>query len=219
MARGPSRGRRRGRLVTQDLLALIPQYGALLVALTTFLSCLALPVPASLIMLAGGALAAGGDLSVLGIGLGALTGALLGDQTGFAIGRRGERLLDRLIARYPKRAGLIDRARAFTNRWGGPGVYFSRWLVSPLGPYVNLLAGSARMNWLTFTFWDVLGEATWVTLYVGLGWFFAGRIEAVADILGNLSGALAAGLVTVLLGTYLFRRKPGKSPDKQGKSP
>ncbi len=189
------------------LIGLIPQYGVGLVFLATFLSCLALPVPSSLIMLAGGAFAAGGDLSLTGVSLGAWAGALLGDQVGFAIGRWGSQHIDALIARYPRRAVLIERARAFSERWGGPGVYFSRWLVSPLGPYVNFLAGSARMHWLRFSAWDAAGEATWVALYVGLGYGFAGQLEAVADVLGNLSGALAAGLVTLLLGRVLFRRK------------
>ena len=193
--------------MTDFLLGLIPQYGVALMFLATFLSCLALPVPSSLIMLTGGAFAAGGDLSLTSVSLGAWIGALFGDQTGFAIGRWGKHHIDALVDKYPKRAVLIEKARAFTQKWGGPGVYFSRWLVSPLGPYVNFLAGSARMNWARFTAWDAAGEATWVTLYVGLGYTFAGQIEAVADVLGNLSGALAAGLVTILLGRILFKRK------------
>ncbi len=194
--------------MTETLIGLIPHYAIPLMFVTTFLSCLALPVPASLVMLTGGALAAGGDLELGAIMAAAYGGALLGDQAGFAIGRWGSHHIDALAARYPKRAALIERARAFTGKWGGPGVYFSRWLVSPLGPYVNFLAGSARMNWSRFTAWDILGEATWVTLYVGLGYVFVDQIQAVADVLSNLSGALAAGLVTIVLGRFLFKRKP-----------
>lgn len=193
--------------MTDALVGLIPQYGVALMFLATFLSCLALPVPSSLMMLAGGAFAAGGDLTLWSVALSAYLGALAGDQTGFAIGRWGQHFIDALIKRYPKRAALVERARAFSQRWGGPGVYFSRWLVSPLGPYVNFLTGAARMRWLRFTAWDVAGEATWVTLYVGLGYLFSNQIQAVADVLSNLSGALAAGLVSILLGRYIFRRK------------
>ncbi len=193
--------------MTDALVGLIPQYGVALMFLATFLSCLALPVPSSLMMLAGGAFAAGGDLTLWSVALSAYLGALVGDQVGFAIGRWGQRHIDALIARFPKRAALVERARAFSQRWGGPGVYFSRWLVSPLGPYVNFLTGAARMRWLRFTAWDVAGEATWVTLYVGLGYLFSNQIQAVADVLSNLSGALAAGLVSILLGRYIFRRK------------
>ena len=194
--------------MSEALIGLVPQYGVALVFLATFLSCLALPVPSSLIMLAGGAFAAGGDLSLAAVSLGAWAGAILGDQTGFAAGRRGAHLVDALIARHPRRAVLLARARAFSERWGGPGVYFSRWLVSPLGPYVNFLAGSARMNWARFSAWDAAGEATWVALYVGLGYSFAGQLETAADVLGNLSGAIAAGIVTLLLWRILFGPRP-----------
>lgn len=192
--------------LTDTLLALVPQYGAWLIALTTFASCLALPVPSSLLMLAGGAFAAGGDLSVSSIMAGAFLGAVLGDQVGFALGRWGAPWIDRFTRGHPKRQMLLDRARAFSQRWGGPGVFFSRWLVSPLGPYVNFLSGAARMNWARFSLWDLLGEAVWVTTYTGLGFAFASQIEALGTILGNASGVLAAGLMTVLLGMYLKAR-------------
>lgn len=61
------------------------------------------------------------------------------------------------------------------------------------------------MPWARFTVADLAGEATWVAVYVGLGIGFASQIEAVGATLGNLAGALAAGLVTVLLGRALWR--------------
>lgn len=192
--------------MSEALLALVPQYGMALVFLATFLSCLAIPMPSSLIMLSAGAFAAGGDLSLTTIVIAAFTGAIIGDQVGFAIGKHGGSRIEKIAASNPKRAALFQRAHAFTEKYGGPGVFFSRWLVSPLGPYVNFLSGAAKMNRAAFTAWDIAGEAVWVTLYVGLGYGFAGQIEAVAQILGNLSGALAAGLVTIMLGSFLFKR-------------
>jgi len=192
--------------MTDFLLAMVPDYGAIVLMIVTFLSCLALPVPASLLMLAGGAFAAGGDLALSATMAGAFAGAVSGDQTGFALGRWGQGAIDRFTRGKPKRRALVDRAHAFSLRWGGPGVFFSRWLVSPLGPYVNFLSGASRLNWFHFTLFGALGEAVWVCLYVGLGYSFSGQIEAVADILGNLSGSLAAGLVTLFLGMFLWKR-------------
>ena len=51
--------------MTETLLALVPQWGALLIALVNFLACLALPLPASLFMLAAGATAAVGATGAL----------------------------------------------------------------------------------------------------------------------------------------------------------
>jgi len=190
------------------LLALVPEYGLWLIGFATFLSCLALPAPASLLMLAGGAFAAGGDLSLIGTAAAAYAGAIAGDQTGFVIGRRGAGWL-RIDAANGKRGRLVARARDFIGKWGHLGVFLSRWLVSPLGPYVNFLGGAAGLAWTSFSVGSAAGEAVWVGLYTGLGYAFAGQIQMVADMASSISGFIAAGVVTLGLGLYLFRRENG----------
>jgi len=191
--------------MTQTLLALISEQGALILFVVTFLSCLAMPVPASLMMLTAGAFVASSDLSAPLIVVACLSGAVLGDQVGFALARRLQEALDGYLSRRPKRAALMVKARAFTDRWGGPGVFFSRCLVSPLGPYVNLTAGATGLSWPRFLIWDILGEITWVLLYLGLGYLFASQLTAISNILLNLSGLLAALVVTLGLGLALLR--------------
>ncbi len=46
----------------QTFLALVPDWGSLIVGLANLLACMALPIPASLVMLAAGAFIATGDL-------------------------------------------------------------------------------------------------------------------------------------------------------------
>jgi membrane protein DedA with SNARE-associated domain len=191
--------------VTEALLALVPVWGIWLVAAGTFLSCLALPVPSSLIMLAAGGFAAAGDLVLWQVAAAAWGGALAGDQTGYGAGRAGGRVLLERLRRRPSSAAALARAEGFVARRGGMAVFLSRWLVSPLGPYVNLLTGAAGLGWGRFTLADAAGEAVWVAIYVGLGFAFADRIAALADLLGNLSGLLAAGVVAAGLGVWLFR--------------
>ena len=101
-----------------------------------------------------------------------------------------------------------------SNRWGGMAVFLSRWLFSPLGPYMNFVTGAAGMAWPRFALWGAAGEAVWVGLYVGLGYSLATRIEALGAILGNLSGVLAAGAVTVGLGLWL--RTVLRTEDRRG---
>lgn len=191
--------------MSDALFQLVPEYGAGLVFLATFLSCLALPAPSSLIMLAAGAFVASGDFSGWSVVTAAFGGAVLGDQLGYWIGRKGGMPLWDAAARRPKTAGVMARAQASLHRQDILAVYFSRWLFSPLGPYVNLAGGATRMNWVRFTIADLAGEATWVGAYTGLGYGFASQIEELGDTLGNIVGALAAGLVTLLLGRALLR--------------
>lgn len=178
--------------MSDEIFAAIADWGIPLLTLITFLSCLALPVPASLAMLAAGAFTATGDLSLAGAALGAFGGAVAGDQVGFHAARAGQARFRRLIDGYPKREKLFGRAQRLTADRGGAGIFFSRWLVSPLGPYANFASGLAGMRKLQFTLWGAAGEAVWVAIYVGLGRVFADQLDMIAELASNLSGILAA---------------------------
>jgi membrane protein DedA with SNARE-associated domain len=177
----------------------LADYGAWALAVTTFLSCLALPVPSSLAMLAAGAFVMAGDLSLIAVATGAFFGAVLGDQAGYLAGRQGGGLIGR--ARSP----LMARAMEDLRHKGGWLVFLSRWLFSPLGPYVNLAAGASGLSWGRFATAGIAGEAVWVALYIGLGMAFAGSLTALAEIMGNLSGLIAALAVAGGAGVWLWR--------------
>ncbi len=190
-------------VLTNWLLALVPTYGLWLLAATTFFSCLALPFPASILMLAAGGFVAAGDLDLIPTLAAAAAGGIVGDQVGFWTGRGlGAPLLLRL-RKDPARDKLLAKAVAIMDRRGLVAVFLTRWLFSPLGPWVNLTAGSTRYNWARFTVAGVAGEAVWAGLYVGMGDFFAGNIEAASDMLGSVLGLLAGAAAVVILGFWL----------------
>lgn len=191
--------------MTETLLALVPTYGAWLVFAATFLSCLAIPAPSSLIMLAAGAFVASGDLNSYAILGSAYAGAVLGDQLGYWIGRTGGATIWAYLRKNKNTINMLDQAEVSLKQRDLVAVYLTRWLFSAVGPYVNLLCGATKMSWTRFTVADLAGEATWVAVYVGLGIAFASQIETLGSTLGNLAGALGAGLVTFLLGRALWR--------------
>lgn len=192
--------------MTDLLFSLVASYGLVVVLVSAFVSCLAVPVPTAFVMLAAGAFSASGDMVFWQASAAAFGGAVLGDQTGFRIGRFSGVRVIAFLNREPKRASLVARAERVVDRWGGVGVFFSTWLFAPLGPWVNLAAGAAGLNWLRFTLWDVAGEAIWITFYLGLGYVFSDRISELADILGNSVGLLLAGLAAVVLGLQVRNR-------------
>lgn len=191
--------------MTEFFLQSVPVYGVWLILLTTFLSCLALPVPSSLIMLVGGAFIASGDLSAATVVGGAWAGAVAGDQTGFFIGRIGGRHVTEKLGGAEKRKQLLAKADDYLLRWGGLAVFLTRWLLSPFGPYVNFIGGGANFSWPVFSISSALGEATWVSIYVTLGYAFASQISQVSDITGSAIGLIAALAATVVLGMWLHR--------------
>lgn len=194
---------------SETLFALVSDHGALALAIATFLSCLAMPVPTSLMLLAAGAFVASGDLAVGPVLVLAWLGAVLGDQAGFGLGRVGGKALTGWLRKSPARAVTLARAEASMARRGAMAVFLSRWLFSPLGPYVNFLAGGAAMNWGIFTLAGLLGEAIWIGSYVGLGYGFGDNLAMLADVLANWVALITSALITVVLGLALWRASSG----------
>ena len=79
----------------------------------------------------------------------------------------GQSLLTRISA-IP--AVLIARAVDQITRRCALGIFLTRWLFTPIGPWANLAAGATGFNHLRSALWTVAGKAVWVTLYVPLGY-------------------------------------------------
>jgi membrane-associated protein len=142
-------------------------------------------------------------------------GAVLGDNIGYAAGRWGGRRLTRRLGRFVGGEEKVEKAEAWLKRREGAGVFLSRWLLTPLGPVVNLTAGATRYPWPRFLLYDVLGEALWVALYVLLGKLFSDRVQALSDLLGDFTWALLALVAAVILGALLFKHL--REPDAEAK--
>jgi membrane protein DedA with SNARE-associated domain len=63
----------------------------------------------------------------------------------------------------------------------------------------------AAYPWRRFVFWDVLGELLWVVLYVSIGYAFSSRVQAIAEILGNLTWVIVGLILTAILGWQIVR--------------
>ena len=79
------------------------------------------------------------------------------DQIGYLIGRHGGAPLLEKVARSPTRAVPLRRARALVDRYGAFGVFFSKSLTAPLGPWVNLIAGATGLSWRRFAIFGSVG--------------------------------------------------------------
>ncbi len=95
-----------------------------------------LPVPSSLIMIANGAL-----YGVVGGTLLSVIGAMGAATVGFALGRRGEALLDRFVS--PAEQAQGDK---LLHRWGTLAILVTR-PVPLLGETVMIMAGASTLGW------------------------------------------------------------------------
>jgi len=196
--------------MTEQLLELLTAYGLPAAALVLAVGQFGVPLPTSLALLTLGALAANGDAELLTAFIWAVAGTTLGDQAGYLTGRFVAQSAE---DRPGFLGGLARKARAAEPRmakWGATGVFFTRWLFTPLGPAVNIASGVTRFPWGIFTAWGVAGETLWVSIYIGLGYSFGSNIETLAGIFGNLTMALAMLALAAFLGWRLLLaiRKP-----------
>lgn len=191
--------------MTDFFFGLVASWGLVVIALSAYFSCLAVPVPTSAVMLAGGAFAAAGDLALWQVCMVAYAAALAGDQTGFQLGRVGGNWLNRHLEVMPKRAALYAKAQDAIAKWGGVAVFFSTWAAAPLGPWVNFAAGAAGFSAWKFTVLDALGEAIWVTVYVALGYTFASNLDALAGLVSDWGALLTAVVVAIAAAMALMR--------------
>lgn len=190
----------------------LAQYGLPVLAGVVLLAAMGGPLPASLLLLTAGALVAQGMLPVWWVVALATLAAVAGDVIGYALGRWGGHPF---VARFSRWAGGRERVAAaeqLARRWGGAGVFLSRWLVTPLGPVINLTSGMARYPLLAFVGFDIVGELLWVLGYVSLGRIFADQIDTVSTALSNVSWIIV-GLVAVIgLGFFMVRRQRTHTP-------
>jgi membrane-associated protein len=192
--------------MSEQLLAALSQYGPPALFAIVAIAAIGMPLPISLLLIVTGSLVAQGAMSFWLVIAVASSGSIAGDQIGYALGRWGGHALVTRFSRLLGGSEGLKKAEAKAHAWGGPGIFFSRWLISPLGPWINLASGTASYPWIRFLFWDVLGEVLGVTIFVVLGRVFSDRVMALHDVLGDVTWAILALLAAIILGWQLFSR-------------
>ncbi|HBB89960.1 MAG TPA: DedA family protein [Blastocatellia bacterium] len=191
--------------LTDQVLAAFLVYGLPVLFGVILICSVGIPFPISLMLVAAGSFVEQGEMKLWQVVAAGSVGAVLGDQIAYGLSRWGGR---GLVDRLGRRIGVenkIKEAEALTKRWSGAGIFFSRWLITAFGPWVNVASGIARYPWRRFLLWDVLGEILWVALYVGIGYAFSNRVQYIAEILGNLSWVIVGMILALILGWQLVR--------------
>jgi len=194
----------------EQILAALAQYGSPALFAVVAMASIGVPLPVTLLLIVTGSLVAQGVMPMWSAIALAGAGSVIGDQIGYAIGRWGGTALVSRFAGMLGGPARMARAEAHARRWGGPGVFLSRWLVTPLGSLINFTSGIAEYPWLHFLLWDVLGEALGAALYIVLGRIFSDRVLELDAALGDFSWMILALLAATVLGWVLWRYLRGK---------
>jgi membrane protein DedA with SNARE-associated domain len=173
---------------------LLLDYGLILLFVLVGLESTGVPLPGETALITASVLASRGHYSIVAVIAVAAAGAIVGDNAGYWIGRKGGRaLLSRtpLIRDYFER--VLPPSERFFRRHGAKAVFFGRF-VSILRVTAAWLAGISHMSWWRFLFWNAAGGIVWATAF-GVVAYYSGR--AVAEAINKYG--LYAGIAVVAL--------------------
>ncbi|HTU77654.1 MAG TPA: DedA family protein [Solirubrobacteraceae bacterium] len=168
------------------------------------------PIPGETSLIAAAVLASQGKLKIeLVISL-AAAGAIVGDNLGYVIGRKGGRwLLERPGAFRRQRQEVLRVGEPFFEVHGPKAVFFGRFVLG-LRVWASWLAGATRMRWKAFVFWNALGGISWASA-IGLIAYFLGHSAGGAIEAFGVYGLVAVALA-VLSMVILHRRHVRHQP-------
>jgi len=188
---------------SSHIVHLIATYGLLAIAVIIALESMGLPLPGESVLALAALYAAHHNQSIVAVVASAVTGAIVGDNVGYWIGREfGYRLLRSYGGRIGLSPGKIKLGQYLFLRHGVKVVFLGRF-VAVLRVLAAVLAGVNRMDWRRFLLANAAGAVLWASV-VGFGAYFFGR--AVTHVTGPVGIALAVVGLAAIVAAVLFVR-------------
>lgn len=147
--------------------------------------------PGGTLIFIAGFFAGQGYFSFWNVLIFATLGALIGDYSGYMLGRWGGNWLRR---KNIIKAEIIIKGENFFNKYGAPSIFWGRF-IGATRAVVPFIAGSTRMKPWTFFSWNLAGAIGWALAHVILG-YFSGNIVAV--LIHKWSGRLSGIIIAIL---------------------
>lgn len=171
-----------------------------------------LVLPGDSLLITAGLLSAQGSLSVFGVIIAAVLGAVLGDTTGFWIGRRlGPAVFRKPESRFFKPA-YVERARSYFERYGVTTLIIARF-IPVVRTFVPTMAGVGEMHYPNFLLYNVVGGVLWGA-GIPVAGFFLGRLIPNLDRYVLLIVGLVFVLSLIPLGLELRKQRRASMDDR-----
>jgi membrane protein DedA with SNARE-associated domain len=179
--------------------ALLQQWGYGLVFVAMLLENAGLPLPGETITLLGGYAAGSGHLNLMGVVAAATSGAILGDNLGYWLGRRlGWAVMLRLGRLLRQSDGQMEELRVRFLLHAGKSVFLGRF-VAVLRVIAGPMAGAVGMPYRKFLLCNAAGALVWATTMVSLAWLGGRWIPFQSMAKGVVEFGLGALVLVVLL--------------------
>ena len=183
----------------------LKHYGYLAVATFLFFEDFGVPLPGETMLIAAALYAGAGHLNVWIVGIVAFVAAVLGDNVGYVIGRKGGIVVVHKYGKYlfitPER---LAKAHAFFEHRGSWVVTVARF-IEGLRQLNGVIAGTVEMPWKRFLLFNMLGAALWVGTWTSLGYLAGNHVETIARDFTYF--AVAVGVLVALYVAWHFYRR------------
>lgn len=182
------------------------RYGYVALPLWVFAEQLGVPIPAAPILLAAGAIAGTGHMSLPLLTALALAAALTADLFWYRVGyAHGSRALGRLCRVCLEPDSCVRRVKNLLEKHGLRSLLVAKF-VPGLNAVAAPVAGTIRIPWWQFASVDALGILIWATTFELLGFVFAGQLEKVAVYAWRMSAFLLAVILIGTMAAFLVRK-------------
>jgi membrane protein DedA with SNARE-associated domain len=185
------------------------------------------PAASELVMVVGGALAAGafgasvslfgahvstGFWSYVAIALAGTIGYLVGGLLGWAIGLYGGRpLLERHGRWFHLSPATFDRAESWFARHGDWAVFLGR-ITPVVRSFVSIPAGVFRIGLARYTVLTLIGSALWCFAFAGAGWAAGASYERFHHDFRYVEYLVIAGILGLAAYLVVRRRRSSTMP-------
>jgi membrane protein DedA with SNARE-associated domain len=175
-------------------------YGYWTVFFGVMLENAGLPIPGETILLVAGYFCYEGHLHMPLVMLTAATGAVIGDNIGFAVGHHYGRSILLRFGKYvfltPERLAHMEN---YFSSHGNKTILIARFITG-LRVFAALLAGASMMRWRVFFVYNVAGAVLWSIAITTLGFIFGQSLPILVHWVGRsgtflLIAAVIAGII------------------------
>ena len=188
-----------------ETLEFVVHYGYALLFLWVLIEQAGLPIPATPLLLAAGALAEQGRMNLaLAIIISAIA-SLCSDTFWYYFGQRRGAVVLNLLCRIALEPDSCVRKTETTFARFGPRTLLICKFVPGLNTAAPTLSGMIGVDFPRFLLFDFLGALLWTSAYAGLGFLFGKQLDLVAEDASRFSGWLLLLFAAAVVG-YIFYR-------------
>jgi len=193
-----------------ELIRLVGSIGLIVIVFAETGLMIGFFLPGDSLLTTAGIFAARGDLNIYWLNVSLTIAAIVGDATGYWIGRRaGKALYNRPNSFFFRREHLI-RTHEFYEKHGGKTIIIARFMPI-VRTFAPVVAGAADMTYRQFATYNIIGALLWVPSMTLTGYFLG---LAFPDIDKHLHKLIALIIFVSLLPAgiawlreYLLNRK------------